>query len=595
MDLVQSYLAIYPDWEERIMFDYAEIPYFFSPTSVKPRREKYVLSTQFNGDGLHVRQLDAVRENDPEKVNHQRNYISNTTGWYSITAHWQHEATTGSIFKSSPIAKLFLLATLKFSTRDAYGMGIEYEAGHPGWNDANNGLPSMLGSGMPETFELKILLTYIRDCVSKYHRKITIPQELSQLVDRINEALEVLQKSPYNVDDKKFFNNIVPGPFYRYWDSVTASKEIYREQTKVTFSGTTVIILPDELTSTIDRWLAEIDAGIARAMKFGTKGHGGNRFSGITPTYFSYNVTEWSVTGKVNKEGHPLVDAQELKVNCLPLFLEGPARMMKTAERSLAFDIYNEVRNSPLRDTELEMYTISGSLEGQGVDIGRGSGFSAGWLENESVWLHMSYKFYLEMLRHGMFSQFFQEMVSGGMLPFMKADAYGRSLLECSSFLASSAFEDPSVRGRGFEARLSGATAEFLSMWVLMFLGPKPFHADNDTGALRFELIPALPRWLFLDDKNAMDNTKATNNTQCSDGSINPPRIVFKLFGSIDINYYHCRGNEDLFRIPPSRYVVGLRDGSIFHFSGRSIPQVMADKIRRVAFVGTIDVYFDSD
>lgn len=29
--------------------------------------------------------------------------------------------------KSAVIAKLFLLATIKFATRDAYGMGIEYE------------------------------------------------------------------------------------------------------------------------------------------------------------------------------------------------------------------------------------------------------------------------------------------------------------------------------------------------------------------------------------------------------------------------------------------------------------------------------------
>jgi hypothetical protein len=55
------------------------------------------------------------------------------TGWYGIDDNWQRDAQ-GQLFQSTPIAKLVLLATLKYATRDAYGMGIEYEAGKPGWN-----------------------------------------------------------------------------------------------------------------------------------------------------------------------------------------------------------------------------------------------------------------------------------------------------------------------------------------------------------------------------------------------------------------------------------------------------------------------------
>ena len=48
MDLVESYLRIYPDWEQRLLYE-NELPYFFSPAFVKPRDEKYVISTSFDG------------------------------------------------------------------------------------------------------------------------------------------------------------------------------------------------------------------------------------------------------------------------------------------------------------------------------------------------------------------------------------------------------------------------------------------------------------------------------------------------------------------------------------------------------------------
>lgn len=74
-------------------------------------------------------------------------------------------------------------------------------------------------------------------------------------------------------------------------------------------------------------------------------------------------------------------------------------------------------------------------------------------------------QYYLQLLRGKLYDQFFSEMKNGGMLPFMDAEVYGRSLMECSSFIASSAFPDPSIVGQGFLARLSGSTAEFLDIW----------------------------------------------------------------------------------------------------------------------------------
>jgi len=35
------------------------------------------------------------------------------------------------------------------------------EGGKPGWNDAMNGLPGILGSGMPETYEALRILQFV--------------------------------------------------------------------------------------------------------------------------------------------------------------------------------------------------------------------------------------------------------------------------------------------------------------------------------------------------------------------------------------------------------------------------------------------------
>jgi hypothetical protein len=40
-------------------------------------------------------------------------------------------------------------------------MGIEMEAGRPGWYDALNGLPGLFGSSMPETYELLRLVNFL--------------------------------------------------------------------------------------------------------------------------------------------------------------------------------------------------------------------------------------------------------------------------------------------------------------------------------------------------------------------------------------------------------------------------------------------------
>ncbi|MFW6268496.1 MAG: hypothetical protein ACOC4G_00315 [Bacillota bacterium] len=43
-------------------------------------------------------------------------------------------------------------------------------------------------------------------------------------------------------------------------------------------------------------------------------------------------------------------------------------------------------------------------------DIGRARAFTPGWLENGSIWLHMEYKYLLELIKNGLYEEFHNEM-----------------------------------------------------------------------------------------------------------------------------------------------------------------------------------------
>jgi hypothetical protein len=568
MDIIDTYLSIYPDWTKRIFFE-AQLPYFISPAMVQPRIQKYVLLEINKGRGYHLRQLNATVLKDTKQQHHI--YSAMDEDWDVDKANWQHDKD-GHIFKSTPMEKLFLLVTLKFAARDPYGVGILYEGGKPGWNDASNGLVSMLGSGTPELYELYVLMKFVKSTIKKYEVDITIPIELYRLVMEINTALDVLQDE--YIDGTTLYPK-VPQPLFYFWDNVTTSLEEYRRRVEDTFIGKAHAVQCDILDNFLKRWLLEIELGIERGRKLGTHGYGDNGSSGVPPTYFSYDVVSWTLTGESSIDGHPFAMPLEMEVRLLPLYLEGPTRFLKTVNsKDESKLLYDKVRGSPLRDVNLPMYTISASLISQSLELGRETAFPAGWLENQSVWLHMSYKFYLELLRNELYDEFFLEMESGGMLPFFDPKIYGRSLMECSSFIASSAYDDPSIRGRGFLPRLSGSTSEFLSMWIYIMIGPHPFFLDHATGELQMQLLPTLPRsWFYAGDSGILT-------------------VTYKLFGAIDVSYYNVR-SVDLFQIQPSRYVVTLRDGTVVEVHGPTIDTDLADKIRRIAFVASLEVYFE--
>ena len=113
----------------------------------------------------------------------------------------------------------------------------------------------------------------------------------------------------------------------------------------------------------------------------------------------------------------------------------------------------------------------------------------------------------------------FYAAMHDALIPFLPPERYGRSTLENSSFLASSANPDPKVHGRGFVARLSGSTTEMLSIWIRMFLGEGGFFTED--GKLGFRFSPKLSSWMFDDNGDA----------------------AFTLFSSCTVTY-HCAGRK---------------------------------------------------
>jgi hypothetical protein len=492
LDLIETYLAVYPEEKDDLLFSAQAVPYFDSPAVVQPRTRKYVLA----GEGK-VRQYGAVLE-DEEKAA----LIAGRTESPNLmrTAHGK-----GDIYRTTVFAKLVSLALLKFASLDAWGMGIEMEAGKPGWYDALNGLPGLLGSSLCETYELDRLLAFLLEAITeKGEGTLDLPIEQVALMETVVESLHHWHAS---ADPERDFC---------YWDAVTSARETYRASVRLGLDGETKWLSFEELTPTLEAFQGKVRAGIQRAVKMN---QGTSR--GIPPTYFAYTVTDYDLMtdaggeAQCDEQGRPYVRAKRFEPRILPLFLEGPVHALKVQSDVVsARDLYTQLKATDLYDRKLGMYKVNASLRDESHEIGRARAFTPGWLENESVFLHMAYKYLLEVLRAGLYKEFFDEFQRVPIC-FQDPDVYGRSPLENSSFLVSSAHPDASLHGAGFVARLTGATAEFLSIWTTMMAGRQPFFVQDGKLGLRFR--PALPGWLF--DKDG--------------------RLTFTFLGRVPVTYHN--------------------------------------------------------
>ncbi len=527
LDLIDSYLAIYPDRKHSLLFD-KDVPYFDSPAAVQPRARQYVLTER------GIRRYHALHEEERSADNRP--------------AAWLH-TEEGEIYQATVFEKLCALGLLKFATLDPWGMGIEMEAGRPGWYDALNGLPGLIGSSLCESYELLRLLDFLLAVLSETDAlTLALPVEQADLLETVHQALAVWTAA--DDEDRDFV----------YWETVATAREGYRAQIRQGFTGATVVLNAETLAAALRAFRAKVQAGLDRAVALN---------DGTPPTYFAYEVTEYETSPERDAQGRPYVRPLQFSPHLLPLFLEGPVHALKVApDGERAREIHARVRESPLYDRQLGMYKVNAPLAGESHELGRCRAFTPGWLENESVWLHMEYKYLLELLKAGLHDAFFADFKEI-LVPFLDPARYGRSPLENSSFIVSSAHPDASLHGRGFVARLSGSTAEFLSIWHTMMAGQQPFQVRE--GELCLVLQPVLPGWLFR-----------------SDGTLS-----FNFLGHCTVTY-HNPSREDTFH--PEMEVSHIEfelDGKRTILDGPRIDAPYAEMVRS-GEVSSIDVHLKS-
>lgn len=516
LDLIESYAGVYPEALSGLLHE-IRLPYFESPAVVRPRRERYVLTEK------GVRQYHAVAH-DAEKA---ARIIDRGDPWL--------RTADGKRFYTTVAEKLLLLSVLKFSSRDPWGMGVEMEAGKPGWYDALNGLPGLLGSSMNETYELLRLLRFLKAALTAEGTKtFALPCEADDLLQAVVAAAE---ESGTESD--------LTG-----WNQRHTALETYRARTHLGFSGEMVTRSAEAWRDLLDHMIARVNAGIQRAQALS---------SDLPVTYFAWEVRDYAFQSQADgqprrdEEGRPYVWPRALRPRPLPPFLEGAVRAMKVKTPNEARQLHRQVLASPLWDATLGMFKVNANLANEAHEIGRARAFPPGWLENESIWLHMHYKYLLELLKQGLFEEFFA-LARNALIPFRDPEQYGRSPLENSSFLASSAHPNASLHGRGFVARLSGATAEFLHIWLLMTTGAQPFVWQAD--GLHLRLRPALPGWLFD----------------------NEGRFTFTLLGHCRI-VLHNPSHRDLFPGRAVRIVVHTAEGAQT-IPGPDLPAPYAQAVR---------------
>lgn len=518
IDLVDDYMKVYPDKKDEFLYDNCTYRFYDSVERVMPRSQKYVLA-----DGK-VKQYGALTKNvDKAKM---AGFDEKGTNWL--------KTKDGDIVEVSLFTKMLFLGAIKFATLDCEGMGVEMEGGKPGWNDAMNGVPGLVGSGMPETLELERVINFLLVQMDE-NREYSIPEEIAELIRATAAELTALKEGRISQ--------------FEYWDKVATAREEYREKVLLTMTGTEAIMAGGEIKAFLKDAHDKILAGIEKANKMG---------NGLMPTYIVYEADDFTTVkdadGKevLTHYGLPAVKVNHFKPVLLPAFLEGPAKYLKAVKSvDEARKLHTTVKASQLYDTKIKMYKTSVPIDELGMENGRIRAFTPGWQERESVFLHMEYKYLLGVLKSGLYDEYYEEM-QNLMIPFLDPAVYGRSTLENSSFIASSLNPDPAVHGRGFVARLSGSTTEVLSMWAYMMTGDKPFTMEE--GELTLSLAPVLADWLF-DDAN---------------------EVSFTLCSKTKVTYKNA-GRKATYGENGAKVVSMLVDGKEF---GSKLTGEMAEKVR---------------
>lgn len=510
LDLIENYLAVYPERQNELLFGKDDFTFFDTYHRVAARKEKYVQAAG------KIRQFGSVVKDEAKKAliesrTTQPDYVRAGNG-------------RGEIYHTTLFVKLLTLFVNKLATLDPFGAGIEMEADKPGWCDALNNLPGVFGSSICETAELKRLIIFLQEALNRGQvKEIKLPVELAGFLRGMFLCLEAGVFSA--AKDKDFL----------FWDKASALKEKYRRSVWPGFKGEEKTVSVEKIGAILNLARAKLTRALEKSV---------DKKTSIPYTYFINEVTRYAFIReggrkKLNPQGYPLVRAKAFRQASVAHFMEGPMHIMKTMDEPAKRALYAAIKQSALYDEKLKMYKINAPLDGMPKELGRQMVFTPGWLENETVWLHMEYKYLLEVLRAGLYEEFFTDL-RAALPPFMPPEVYGRNILENSSFIVSSAHPEQGLHGRGFVARLSGSTTEFLSLWLEMTAGRRPFRLDEQ-GKLILVFEPALPAWLFT---TAPSRAVFFKDGQAREIDIPPDSFAFVFLGRTPVIYRNPRGKD---------------------------------------------------
>ncbi len=542
LDLLESYESLYPDrmaalLEEEGLFSFYDDEYY-----VVPRRKRYVLVNnrprQFNTLERDVKKLGMI-----EAREYERNKARTGNGY-------------GPIYHTTLWVKLLCICVNKLASLDAHGTGVEMEAGRPNWNDALNGLPGLFGSSTCETFELKRLILMIKEWFKKFKGGkggIKVPVELGIFISGIRELLP-----------KEGHEGTVSSQ--SYWEASNILKESYRESIRFGLGGAEAFLDTQYVEDFLDSALRLVEKGLEKSLDTDT---------GIYHTYF---INEPEQYERIDEGESCTLQINKFKQIPLPAFLEGQVHALRVeCDAVKAERLYTSVLRTGLYDRELGMYRTNASLAAFPMELGRLRAFTPGWLENESIFLHMEYKYLLELLKAGLVEEFYKA-AGTALVPFMKPEVYGRSIFENSSFIASSANPDKSVIGCGFVARLSGTTTEFNSILMAISAGIRPFRL-NSAGEPELKLEPLLPGWMFQKTAAAVKIFIGEKETEIS---LEADTYAFVFLGSTLVVYHNTK-KLDTFGSNPAevrKLVLHLKSGESRELIGNTVPAPYAAKVR---------------
>jgi hypothetical protein len=533
LDLVESFLALYPEKLRQLLLENKQFTFYHNSVHVLPRDKRYLLTDR------GVRQYASIHEGKEDKEK-----------GYKLRVHHGQ----GEVYHTNFLVKMLCLIANKAATLDPSGVGIEMEANKPNWCDSLNGLPGLIGSSISETFEVKRFAQFLLEAIGRIGEVDNRVQVYEELHDFVTGLGHILSQNE---------------PSLEYWKKANDVKEAYRAKVRNGIWGSEKELSVKDISRFLELVVSRMELAVGSAVDKG----------GLFPTYFYHKVTKYeylnaSDEGKENVHVRPL----EFERHDLPFFLEGfvhALRSEKDAEKAL--HLHEMVRKSAIFDKELGMYKICTDLTRESEEIGRMHVFPRGWLENESIWLHMEYKYLLELFRAGFYEEFYRDFATA-CVAFRKPMQYGRSILENSSFIVSSAHPDKDLHGQGFVARLSGITAEFIHMWMMMNAGVRPFTL-NDQGKLELVFCPALKGQFFTSKETltVVDGVKVSfpsgtyafkfmgktlvvyHNPACKDTFGSQAAAVSR----ITLRYSEQRSEEIAGNTIPSPFALDVRDGKV--------------------------------